>query len=778
MSLLKNFIKKIKNIKVLRSKMIMILAAISAALFSFVMIISIKIYREYDVELLKNQIENGYSVSLLDENENIIGVYINKEEQWHIKSPYKIPENLKLSVLTFEDKNFDKHNGIDFLALMRAIKNNFLGKKKSGASTITMQVAKIISPKQRNYSNKFREMIASIKLENNMTKEEILSLYLNNAPYGGNIVGYGTASELYFRKKPEKLTWAEAALLAVLPNSPGLINVERNSEALIEKRNNLLKRLHEKKYMDDTQYRLSVNEPIPKTRYPFKNLAPHLGRRLSRGNPDKIFHTTIDGPFQERIEKVVKDYADFTAIEGISNISLLIIENETNNVKVYVGSQDFLDFDKNGQVDGIIAKRSPGSILKPFLYALSIDQGLVAPQSKVPDVPLYFSNFSPQNASKRYSGMVEMRQALIRSLNIPFVHLLQEYGDDKFFYFLKDAVEFNEDNPDQYGLSLILGTKEMSPEEVGILYSGLANYGRFKKLNYLQNNSNEEATGKKLISSGASYLTLQTIKNLSRPGITDYYRWRNPISWKTGTSYGRRDAWACGVTPEYTVIVWVGNFTGASNNNLSGVVSAGRLLFNVFNEISIKNNNFDRPEDLYTIKVDKLTGYRNEFPQVETQDILYPRSAKPLKLSPYYKRIFVNDVDEEIDSRSPDFINRKEKIVINYPLEVINYLIRENMDVSSIYDENLVSKRTIKIIYPTNNLSILLPKDFDGENNVIVKIANIRNQDVYWYLDNEFLGKDKEYQKEIKIPNGERVITIMSETGEIERVRFNIQRTQ
>lgn len=771
--------QNIKNSKLLKFKVVKITTIILTVLFLFILIFSIKIYNDYDLDTLKNQVENNYSVSLLDENENIIGVYINKGEQWHIKSPYQIPENLKKAVLTYEDKNFDKHHGIDIWAMMRAIKNNFLGKKKSGASTITMQAAKLISPKKRNYSNKYREMIASTKLENNLTKEEILSLYLNNAPYGGNIVGYGTASELYFRKKPEKLTWAEASLLAVLPNSPGLINVEKNSNKLIEKRNGLLKKLHEKNYIDENQYRLSINEPIPKTRYPFKNLAPHLGRRLSQEKPDKIFHTTIDGSFQERIEKVVKDYADFTETEGIANISLLIIENKTNNVKVYIGSQDFLDFNKNGQVDGIIAKRSPGSILKPFLYALSIDQGIIAPQSKVPDVPLYFSNFSPQNANKRYSGMIEMHQALIRSLNIPFVHLLQEYGEDRFFYFLKDAVEFPEDNPSQYGLSLILGTKEMSPEEIGILYSGLANYGRFKKLNYLQSDSeNNEDSGKKLISSGASYLTLQTIKNLSRPGVTNYYRWKNPISWKTGTSYGRRDAWACGVTPEYTVIAWVGNFTGTSSNNLSGVVSAGRLLFNVFNEISIKNNNFLRPEDLHLIKVDKLTGYRNEFHQVETKEILYPKSAKPLKLSPYYKKIFVNDKDEEIDSRSPDFINKKEKILVNYPLEVINYLIMENMDVSSIYDEKFVSKKTIKIVYPTNNLSILLPKDFDGEKNIIVKIANIKNQEIYWYLDNEFLGKDKKFQKEMKIPNGEHTITIMSQEGELERVKFNIQRTQ
>jgi penicillin-binding protein 1C len=770
-------IKTIKNIKLFKSKIFKGIFSLLILLPIVFFVFFIFVYRAYDINNMRDYLENSYSVSFLDDRDEILLVHLNEQEQWHIKSLYEIPDNLKKSVLTYEDKNFYSHNGIDFSALLRAFKNNILGRKKSGASTITMQVAKILSPKKRSYYNKIKEIVVSFKIENNIEKEEILSMYLNNAPYGGNIVGYATASHLYFQKKPMDLSWSEAALLAVLPNSPGLINVEKNRDQLKDKRNRLLKRLYEKNYLRKEQCELAMREPLPDKIYPFNRLAPHLGRRLAGITKDKIVKTTIDGNLQERLEQVCKDYSRFIANEGISNIAVLVIENSTYNVKAYMGSQNFLDFENYGQVDGIIAKRSPGSILKPFLYALSIDQGLIAPGSLVPDVPLYFSNFKPQNANKTYRGMVEARQALISSLNIPFVHLLQELGSDKFYYFLKNILEFAENDPNRYGLSIILGTKELSMEDMGMLYAGLANYGRFKKLNYIENNVKDEYTGKKLLSGGASYLTLDTIKALQRPGINNYYKWKNPISWKTGTSYGRRDGWACGVTPEYTVIVWAGNFTGQSNDNISGIISAGRLLFNVFNDISQNNSGFPVPDDLEYITVDKKTGYRLKYEELESEQILFPKSAIALKTSPFYKKIFVNDKGEEIDSRSPDFLDKKEKIVLNYPIEVINYLIRENFKIEDVYNINLKNENSIKILYPTGGLTILLPKDFDGEKEIIFKIANIKKQDIYWYLDNEFVGQDNSYEKELKIPNGEHILTIMAANGEIQRVRFLIKRT-
>ena len=735
-----------------------------------VFIITCGIYVRFNAENTEKIFEDRYSVSVLDNNGKIIGVYLNKDEQRHLKSADEIPEKLKRAVMVFEDKNFYSHNGVDFSAVIRAVKDNIFEKRRTGASTITMQAVKMAQPKERSYFNKYLEIVHAFKLEKYYKKDEILKMYLNNAPYGGNIVGYKTASYMYFRKSPKELTWSEAALLAVLPNSPGLMNVEKNREKLIEKRNFLLKKLYEKNFIDERQYRISLKEPVPDKRYSFPVLAPHLARRLVNENKDKkIIKSTIDSEIQKKTEKAVKDYSEFLKLSGINNTAVLIINNKNYKVTAYAGSQDFYDFENNGQVDGITAKRSPGSLLKPFLYAKVIDEGIAAPQSKIPDVPLYFSNFSPQNANKKYYGMVEMRDALIKSLNIPFVELLKDYGEDKFFYFLKDILNFEDKNPERYGLSLILGTKEFTMEEIGILYSGLANYGNFKNLKYTEESTEE---GRQLLTKGASYLTLTTMRELERPGMEKFYREKNPVSWKTGTSHGRRDGWAAGVTPEWTVVVWTGNFTGEGNPNLTGVYTGGNLLFNILKFLPKTEKEFVMPNDLEKIKVDSETGYRLKY-DIPYKEIFYPKDAKPLKVSPYYKKIFVNKNGEETDSRDESFSEREEKYILVYPLEVVNYFVRENLDVSNIFSEKTAEK-TIKFIYPKNNLKIIVPKDFDGEKSLIVKIANIKNRELYWYVNKEYAGKSREKERSFNLKKGNYEITVVSEKGETAKINFQV----
>ena len=530
-----------------------------------------------------------------------------------------------------------------------------------------------------------------------------------------------------------------------------------------------MKKLYEKNFINERQYEISLKEPVPDKRYNFPVLAPHLVRRLVNENKDKkIIKSTIDSEIQKKTEKAVKDYSEFLKLSGINNTAVLIIDNKNYEVTAYAGSQDFYDFENNGQVDGITAKRSPGSLLKPFLYAKVIDEGIAAPQSKIPDVSLYFSNFSPQNANKKYYGMVEMRDALIKSLNIPFVELLKDYGEDKFFYFLKDILNFEDRNSERYGLSLILGTKEFTMEEIGILYSGLANYGNFKNLKYTEESTEEE---RQLLTKGASYLTLTTMRELERPGMEKFYREKNPVSWKTGTSHGRRDGWAAGVTPEWTVVVWTGNFTGEGNPNLTGVYTGGNLLFNILKILPKTEKDFIMPSDLEKIEVDKETGYRLKY-DVPYKEIFYPKDAKPLKASPYYKKIFVNKNGEEIDSRDESFNEREEKYILVYPLEVVNYFVRENLDVSNIFSEK-TAKKTIKFIYPKNNLKIIVPKDFDGEKSLIVKIANIKNQELYWYVNKEYAGKSREKERNFNFKKGKYEITVVSEKRRNSKNKFS-----
>ncbi|WP_288217702.1 penicillin-binding protein 1C [uncultured Fusobacterium sp.] len=716
---------------------------------------------------MKEDIENRYSQVVVDNRGKIIGAYLNQDEQWQVKGDGKIPSRLELAVLTFEDREFYNHNGINYLAILRAIKTNIFQKKRIGASTITMQVAKLYKNRNRNYINKVLEIIEAKKIENNIGKEEILKLYLNNAPYGGNIIGYRTASLLYFKKEPVNLTWAEGALLAILPNSPGMMNVEKNREILLKKRNTLLKTMYDTNIISQSQYKLSLNERLPDKRYYFDLLAPHLTRRLKdEYSKEKIINSTIDSEIQKKVDKIVKNYSELIQNKGIKNAAAIVIDNYNGEVKAYIGSQDFYDFEKNGQVDGIISFRSTGSVLKPFLYALSIDDGLIAPQSKLLDIPLYFSNFSPQNANKKYTGLVEAQEALKRSLNIPFVNLLNEYGQDRFFYFLKSVSNFKDNDFSRYGLSLILGTKEMSIENIAQLYYGLANYGNFKNIKYIKNDLEEK--NRQLITRGAAYLTINDLSKVQRYGIQNLYTGRDNISWKTGTSYGQRDGWAAGISPKWTVVVWCGNFTGEGNANISGIRTAGVLLFNIFKSLPKDNGIFIKPEnDIKKIKIDNQTGYRIKY-DVPTREIDYPKDAKPLKLSPYYKKIFINENGKLIDSRDKNFYKSTEKIIVSYPVELFNYLVKENMNIFNI------SEKTIKFIYPLNGLKIKVPRDFDGKKKVIVKISNPNNYNIFWYLNGEYIGQGLDTERSFSFLPGEQIISIIGENGETSQIKFEV----
>lgn len=729
------------------------------------------IYLNFDIEKMKKDIDSRYSQIIVDDQERIIGAYLNSEEQWQIKGESKIPERLKLAVISYEDRDFMSHSGINYFAILRAVKTNITTKKRVGASTITMQVAKMYKNRSRNYLNKVYEIIEAKKLENNLSKDEILKLYLNNAPYGGNIVGYRTASLLYFRKEPVHLTWAEGALLAVLPNSPGLLHIEKNRDRLLDKRNALLKVMYDNMLITEDQYRLSLKEQLPQERYYFDSLAPHLTRRLKDEYPDeKEIKSTINSDIQKKIEKSVKNYGELINNRGIKNLSVIVVDNYTGEVKGYAGSQDFFDFERNGQVDGIISYRSIGSVLKPFLYGLSIDEGLIVPKSRILDIPLYFSNFSPQNANKKYRGLVEAREALQKSLNIPFVNLLDEYGQDRFFYFLKNVSGFKDNDFSRYGLSLILGTKEMKIEDIAKLYYGLASYGDFGDIYYTREKRNKNNKKRQLMTRGAAYLTIEDLKEVQRYGLQNLYVGRDNISWKTGTSYGQRDAWACGITPQWTVVVWCGNFTGEGNANLSGTRTAGVLLFNIFKELPNDKADFIKPQDdLSTIYIDSETGYRLKY-DVPKEKIEVPKDAKPLKVSPYYRKIYVDENGEEVDSRSENFYKSKEKIVISYPVELLNYLVKENMDISNVINKN----KSVKFIYPLNSLNIKVPKDFDGKKKVIVKIANPNSYNIFWYINGKYAGDSKESERAFDFDSGEQIISIIAENGETAQIKFEV----
>ena len=731
-------------------------------LFILLFIYLIKVYITYDPKKLVEEI--NYSKVVLDRKGEILSVFLNSEEEFHIKYDGEVPETLKTAVINYEDKKFYSHSGVDYPRILKSFFNNMTGRKKMGASTISMQVVKLLEPKKRTYFNKLVEVVKAYKLESEFSKEEILKIYLNNVPYGSNIVGYSGAIKMYFNKEVKDLSYAEATLLAVLPNSPGILNLKKNNDKLETKRNRLLKTLLDRKLIDERQYKFSLLEKFPNKIYYYEKKAPQFSIFLKNRYPEKIIKSTLDYNLQKKLEKIVHDYSNAMKDVGINNAAVLVVNNKTKEVLAYVASQDFYDKRNNGEIDGLQAKRSPASLLKPFLFALSIDDGLIVPDSIYPDVPIYFGNFYPKNSSNTFTGMVKIEEALIKSLNIPFVKLLSDYGVDRFYYFLENNDNYPEDRFDKYGLSLILGTREMRPVDIGKLYIGLANYGKVSNLKYTL--TEDKPKEYQQFSRGASYLTLEILSRVVRPGNEKLYSEQRPISWKTGTSYGMKDAWSVGVSPDYTVLVWLGNFNQKSIFSLSGVETAGNLLFKVFNIVDINSKTFEKPtDDLKEIEIDEKTGYR-KFYDVESKKVFYPKDAKLLRISPYYKKIFVDENDMEIDSRSPNFDKRKEKIVIEYPIEVSNYFflngVREN--------------KNVKIAYPVQNLNIFVPKDFDGYKKVAMKLYNPNNEYVYWYLDEDYVGYSNEKEKFFELDIGKHKLTIITENGAREEVKFNINK--
>lgn len=724
---------------------------------------------------------NDYSTLVVAKDGELLHAFINNQEQWHFPpQEVLIPNKLKVAVITFEDESFYRHWGVSIKAAARAFSQNIRsGRVVSGASTIPMQIARMSNPKKRTYFNKLREMGFAIKLSLHYSKEQLLALYLNHAPYGGNVIGYRTASLKYFGKEPHQLTWSEAATLAVLPNAPGLIYPNKTSKQLEVKRNQLLEKMLNNGTLDEDLYQLAMLEPVPNEFLTFPSSAPHLARRLKREYPhNKTIITTIDYIIQEQCNRLALRYVQNYFPYGIYNLSILVADTQSGKILGYVGSPNFFDFNHAGQVDGVMAPRSSGSVLKPFLYALSMDEGLISTQSLIRDLPTYFDGFSPQNASREYLGVATARDALIRSLNIPAVRLLNSYGVFQFYSFLKEAgVSTLHRSADDYGLPLILGGSEVNLWEMVSLFRGLANAGIFTD-NILTDEESPKRSAQ-LISSGACYLTLDIIKDLKRPGSEYFWERFNsarPFAWKTGTSYGHKDAWAIGVNPKFTIGVWVGNFDGESNKNLSGATSAGPILFDILRSAEKEETHwFPKDEmDFRPMAVCALSGFRATpaCPEVDTIDV--PYGMKPLSACNYHEfRYFSEDGLYQSCSQCWHLMGTQKDVITLYPPDVAYYLRQKGALIETVpphypHCPSIKVDKSLKIIYPNLDAKLFLPRDFDGKTQpVICKVGYVGSgKRLFWYLDDLFLGETTEDHTMGVIFNlGWNRLTIIDESG-------------
>nr|MBI1232769.1 penicillin-binding protein 1C [Cytophagales bacterium] len=699
-----------------------------------------------------------YSTLIKAENGEILHAFLNSREQWHFPPEEKeVNTKLKIAVLTFEDEGYYRHLGVDLPAMGRAIYQNVLaGKTVRGASTIAMQVARMSRPKSRTYINKILEALFAIKLSIHYSKDGLFRLYVDHAPYGGNVVGYQTAARMFFGKEAQELTWSEAATLAVLPNAPGLIYPSKTSNALKDKRDRLLLKLHQKGLINAQEAELAQLETVPDGLIRSTSQAPHVAQLLKSQFPDQdILQTTLDESLQRRVNLLTARYARRLAPFGIHNLAVLITDTESGAVRAYVGSPDFFDTQHGGQVNGVTASRSSGSILKPVLYALSMDEGLITPDSYIRDLPTYFDGFSPKNANREYQGVATAQDALIQSLNIPAVRLLNSYGLYQFYGFLKAAgVGSLFRSADDYGLPLILGGAEVSLWDMVSLYRGLANEGMFSSNFLIQ--GEKPTTGSRLISPGSCFLTLEMLKELKRPG-SEYFWERftgaRNFAWKTGTSYGHKDAWAIGVNPDVTIAVWVGNFNGESNKNLSGASTAGPLLFEILQTFPNSETWFEKKEIHFKDQsICSLSGFRATEACPASTIKQVPYGMKPLKTCEYHQfRYFSRDHAHQTCSRCWDGPGHIREATTVYPPDIAYYLRLKGQYIAPLVSHfptcpAYQAEHTLSIIYPNLGANVFLPRDFDGKTQaVLCRVGhNQFEESVYWYLDDHFLGTTRE----------------------------------
>ena len=565
-----------------------------------------------------------YSPIVLAADGSVLHAFLNPTQKWRMKTELaEITPALQQAIINKEDRYFRYHFGVNPVAILQAAgRNIFRQGRTTGASTITMQVARLLEPKKRTFGNKLKEMLRAMQLEAHYSKAEILQLYLNLVPYGSNIEGVKSAALLYFQQPPDYLSLAQTVTLAIIPNQPRVLVLGKSNARILAERNRWLRQFQQQHLFPDQDIADAINEPLDVQRHAAPTLAPHLARRLVTKFPNQpIIRSTLRRAPQAKAEDLTRNYVRRLHELGISQAAVLVVNNRTRAVEAYVGSADFQDAASSGQVDGVRAIRSPGSTLKPFLYALAVDRGIVTPKLKLPDVPTNFSGFRPENFDKSYAGEVTVERALTYSLNIPAVRVLAEVGVPTLTDKLRQAgFKTVAKTAPLLGLSTILGGCGATLEELTGLYAALADGGRYQALRLTspslprkgepviskrpkssgsllsagEGGRRGEVPGERLISPAAAFLITDILAQRTRPDLPMGYqnsRHLPKIAWKTGTSYGRRDAWSIGYNKDYTIGVWVGNFSGQGSPSLTGADVASPLLFDLFNALAYNSPN-------------------------------------------------------------------------------------------------------------------------------------------------------------------------------------------
>lgn len=756
----------------------------------------------YYFSLPKELFPKNYATVLESVEGDLLGAKIAKDGQWRFPETDSVPYRFKMALLHFEDEYFRYHWGVNPVSVGKAfLKNVQQNKVVRGGSTLTQQVIRLSREnKQRTYFEKLTEMILATRLEFRHSKEKILSLYASHAPFGGNVVGLDMASWRYFGVNPEQLSWGQSATLAVLPNAPSLVFPGKNQEILKQKRNNLLKKLYVKNIIDQETYQLAIAEPLVEKPHPLPQKAPHLLEFMSKKKEGNRIQTTLQSKLQDKVNQIVRGYYAHYSQSEIYNMAVLVVDVKTRNVLAYVGNSP-TDANHQKDVDIIHAPRSTGSVLKPILYATMLHEGELLPQQFIPDVPTQISGYSPQNFENTFEGAVTADMALSKSLNVPFVWLLQKFGTYRFYDVLQKLQLSNiKKHPDHYGLSIILGGAESNLWDMAQAYTNLASElnifnqkqsyrkNEFQNLNidnqivteHFGNFSREIPT----IRAGAIWQMFEAMKEVNRPTndvAWRYYESSRKIAWKTGTSFGNKDAWAIGVTPEYVVGVWVGNATGEGRPTLTGASYAAPVMFSVFNSLPLTSW-FSTPyEDLQEISVCEISGFlaKEECPKKRIKAVL---PTKEHSICPYHKIVHLDEnADFQVNTSCEplDKIVTKSWFVLPPVMELYYKNLHINYKVLPPFREDCNKSNHLKsldFIYPKHQNIIYPTKDFGGKQQpFIAKVANSSGS-VFWYLNEKLLGVTETFHEmSIHAPKGSNTLKIINAKGEEKTIEIIVK---
>ena len=701
-----------------------------------------------------------YSTVVTDRNEELLGARIASDGQWRFPPRNTTPEKIKECLITFEDKHFYHHWGVNPFAIGRAFYQNVKNKRiVSGGSTLTMQTIRLARNESRTFREKLIEMIWATRLEFRASKEEILSMYISHAPFGGNVVGLDAAAWRYFGHSADDLSWAESAMLAVLPNAPAMIHLSKGRKTLLDKRNRLLKQLLEKKTIDSSTYELAISEPLPDEPHPLPQIAPYLVSRFYQERNGEYSRSTINKGIQTQIEDLAERWSNEFRRSDIRNLAILVIDIPSNQVVAYCGNVHFDRKQGGNQVDVIQAPRSTGSILKPFLYYAMLQEGSLLPDMLLPDVPVNINGFTPQNFSMQFEGAVPASEALARSLNIPAVTMLQRYGVPKFHSFLQQiGLKTINRSSSHYGLSLILGGAEATLWDVTNAYAMM---GR-SLLQLPQRSCSLLLPTSRITEStdpfqpGAVWQTFDALKEVNRPEEID---WKSipsmqTIAWKTGTSYGFRDAWAVGVTPRYAVGVWVGNATGEGKLGLVGAQTAGPVLFDIFNLLP-SSSWFTRPAGIFVeAEVCRKSGHLKGRFCDETDTLLVLPAGLRTEACPYHHLVTLSaDESQRIYENCANTEPTLRKSWFTLPPVWEWYYKQHHPEYKPLPPFKAGcgedTFQPMQFIYPPMNARIKLPKQLDGSKGFLtVELAhNNPNATVFWHLDETYQAQTQDFHK-------------------------------